>query len=103
MYIRQLKHISKTGLFSATVAAFIIESYQSLSPNPVDTTNALLVQITQQLVNMSTGTPLTIVTTQSNQPYSICRQGQRAVVLQLDPQLVLRSFRDIDAAMGSTV
>ena len=60
---------SKTGLFSATVAAFIIESYQNLSPNPIDTTNVLLTQITQQLVNISSGTPVTIVTAQSNQPF----------------------------------
>ena len=63
------EHISKTGLFSATVAAFIIESYQSLSPNSSDTTNALLGQITQQLVNISSGTPLTIVATQSSEPF----------------------------------
>ncbi|KAF8266731.1 hypothetical protein EI94DRAFT_1584058, partial [Lactarius quietus] len=59
----------QTGLFSATVASFIIESYQNLSPNSSDTTNALLAQISQQLVNISNGTPLTTVVAQSSQPF----------------------------------
>ena len=37
------------------------------------------------------------------QTSSFCRQGQRVVVLQLSPQLVLRALRNIDAAMGPTV
>ena len=78
---RQLKHMSKTGLFSATVASFIIESYQSLSPNPSDTTNALLTQITQQLVNISSGTPLTIVAAQSSQPFKPTASAVRVNVL----------------------
>ena len=56
--VRRLTHILKTGLFSATVTSFIIESLQNLSPNPSDMTNALLTQISQQLVNMSNRTPL---------------------------------------------
>ena len=59
----------KTGLFSATVASFIIESYQNLSPDSGDATNALLVQISQQLVNISHGAPLTIITAQGTQPF----------------------------------
>ena len=65
-----LNHTLKTGLFSATVAAFIIESYQNLSPDSGETTNALLIHISQQLVNMSTETPLTGVTAaQSGQSF----------------------------------
>ncbi|KAG5639543.1 hypothetical protein H0H81_012214 [Sphagnurus paluster] len=41
------------GLFSASVTAFIIESYKTLSPAPEDTTNALLAQISRQLTVMS--------------------------------------------------
>ncbi|GLB35749.1 hypothetical protein LshimejAT787_0300370 [Lyophyllum shimeji] len=41
------------GLFSASVTAFIIESYKTLSPAPQDTTNALLAQISRQLAAMS--------------------------------------------------
>ncbi|KAF5384970.1 hypothetical protein D9615_001160 [Tricholomella constricta] len=41
------------GLFSASVTAFIVESYKTLSPAPEDTTNALLAQISQQLAAMS--------------------------------------------------
>ncbi|KAN0137389.1 hypothetical protein V8E53_004834 [Lactarius tabidus] len=70
-----------TGLFSATVATFIVESYQNLSPNPTDTTNALLGQITQQLVNISSGTPVTILPAQSNQPFKPTASAVRVNVL----------------------
>ncbi|KAH9014086.1 hypothetical protein EDB85DRAFT_2123780, partial [Lactarius pseudohatsudake] len=54
-----------TGLFSATVAAFILESYKKLSPDSGDTTNALLTQISGQLVNISNDIPLAGVAAQS--------------------------------------
>lgn len=43
----------KTGLFSATVGAFIIESYKYLSPNSGDQTVVLLGQISQQLAGFN--------------------------------------------------
>ena len=46
----------KTGLFSATVGAFIIEFYKTLSPDSGNQTVALLCQISQQLPNFTTGT-----------------------------------------------
>jgi len=46
----------KTGLFSATVGAFIIEFYKKLSPDNGDQTVALLCQISQQLSNFTNGT-----------------------------------------------
>jgi Family of unknown function (DUF6535) len=46
----------KTGLFSATVGAFIIEFYKQLSANSGDQTVALLCQISQQLPNFTNGT-----------------------------------------------
>ncbi|KAI9457961.1 hypothetical protein BJY52DRAFT_1373901, partial [Lactarius psammicola] len=58
-----------TGLFSATVAAFIIESYKLLSPNSSDTTNALLTQISVQLVNISNRTPLASVAAQRSHSF----------------------------------
>ncbi|KAH9031425.1 hypothetical protein EDB83DRAFT_1843985 [Lactarius deliciosus] len=58
-----------TGLFSATVAAFIIESYKMLSPDSSNTTNALLTQISVQLVNISNGTPLASVAVQGSQSF----------------------------------
>ncbi|KAH9066455.1 hypothetical protein EDB87DRAFT_1543932, partial [Lactarius vividus] len=70
-----------TGLFSATVAAFIIESYQNLSPKSGDTTNALLTQISQQLVNISNGTPLTSVAAQISQPFKPTASAVRVNVL----------------------
>ena len=48
----------QTGVFSATVAAFIIVSYQSLQPDSADSTVRLLTQISQQLTALSNGTPL---------------------------------------------
>ncbi|KAH9071517.1 hypothetical protein EDB83DRAFT_2221031, partial [Lactarius deliciosus] len=70
-----------TGLFSATVAAFIIESYKQLSPDSGDTTNALLTQISQQLVNISNGTPLTSVAAQISQPFRPTASAVRVNVL----------------------
>lgn len=40
---------AQAGLFSASVTAFIIESYAGLSPDPSQQTIALLQQISQQL------------------------------------------------------
>ncbi|KAI0266202.1 hypothetical protein BC834DRAFT_986485 [Gloeopeniophorella convolvens] len=60
----------KTGLFSATVAAFIIESYKQLSPDSGDTTVVLLTQISQQLVGISNGTRLQDFTPPSNQAFT---------------------------------
>ncbi|KAH9054827.1 hypothetical protein EDB87DRAFT_1644891 [Lactarius vividus] len=45
-----------TGLFSATVAAFIIESYKKLSPDSGDQTAFFLQQISQQLSGLFNGT-----------------------------------------------
>ncbi|KAI9457988.1 hypothetical protein BJY52DRAFT_447096 [Lactarius psammicola] len=70
-----------TGLFSATVAAFIIESYKLLSPNSGDTTNALLAQISGQLVNISNGTPLTSVAAQSSLPFKPTASAVKVNVL----------------------
>ncbi|KAN0137306.1 hypothetical protein V8E53_004751 [Lactarius tabidus] len=70
-----------TGLFSATVATFIIESLQNLSPDSGDTTNALLAQITQQLVNISSGAPLTSVVAQSGQSFKPTASAIRVNVL----------------------
>ncbi|KAI9467376.1 hypothetical protein BJY52DRAFT_66140 [Lactarius psammicola] len=70
-----------TGLFSATVAAFIIESYKQLSPDSGDTTNALLIQISQQLVNISNGIPLTSFAAQSTQSFKPTASAVRVNVM----------------------
>ncbi|KAI9457997.1 hypothetical protein BJY52DRAFT_1120004, partial [Lactarius psammicola] len=70
-----------TGLFSATVAAFIIEGYRKLSPDAGDTTNALLTQLSGQLVNISNGTPLTSVAAQSSRPFNPTASAVRVNVL----------------------
>ena len=43
----------QTGLFSAAVTAFCVESFQNLSQNPTDTTNAYLLALSLQLANFS--------------------------------------------------
>ncbi|KAH8977992.1 hypothetical protein EDB86DRAFT_2784059, partial [Lactarius hatsudake] len=70
-----------TGLFSATVASFLVESYKTLSPDPGDTTNALLAQISVQLVSISNGTPLADVTAPSNQTFKPSPSAVRVNVL----------------------
>ncbi|KAJ7644734.1 hypothetical protein FB45DRAFT_735403, partial [Roridomyces roridus] len=43
------------GLFSATLTAFIVESYPTLVPDPADATVQLLAQISQQLAAAANG------------------------------------------------
>ncbi|KAI0046980.1 hypothetical protein FA95DRAFT_1476637, partial [Auriscalpium vulgare] len=57
-----------TGLFSATVAAFILESYKGLKQDPSDTTNAILAQISAQLAAAANGT--SALPTSSPTPFS---------------------------------
>jgi hypothetical protein len=59
---------SKTGLFAAVVAAFIIESYKKLSPDTGDETVVLLRQISRQLTGFTNGTSPTQATTNSPSP-----------------------------------
>ncbi|TDL15340.1 hypothetical protein BD410DRAFT_756535, partial [Rickenella mellea] len=49
------------GLFSTSVAAFIVEGYKKLSPDSADMTVALLAQLSSQLVAISNGTNLNIL------------------------------------------
>ena len=49
-------HPPQTGLFSATVAGFIIEGYKTLKPDSGNTTVFILAQISQQLAGLSNGT-----------------------------------------------
>jgi len=48
-----LTMLVQTGLFSAAVTAFCIESFQALSQSSADTTNIFLIAISQQLANSS--------------------------------------------------
>ncbi|KAH9052583.1 hypothetical protein EDB87DRAFT_425480 [Lactarius vividus] len=57
-----------TGLFSATVAAFVIEGYQRLSVDSGDQTVTLLSQMPQQLVGISSGTALSTPLLLGNSP-----------------------------------
>ncbi|KAI0255006.1 hypothetical protein BJV78DRAFT_1279621 [Lactifluus subvellereus] len=45
-----------TGLFSATVATFIVEGYKKLGPDSGNATVSILAQISQQLAGLSNGT-----------------------------------------------
>ena len=57
----------KTAIFSATVSAFIIESYKKLSPDSGDQTVFLLRQLSAQLTGLANGT---IVQPQPDPPFS---------------------------------
>ncbi|KAI0298633.1 hypothetical protein B0F90DRAFT_1632250, partial [Multifurca ochricompacta] len=64
-----------TGLFSATVAAFVIEGYKMLSIGSGDQTVALLTLMSQQLTGISNGAvlspPLPLDSSPSNLPAAI--------------------------------
>lgn len=55
LIVLQVDCLRQTGLFSATVAAFVIEGYKQLSVDSGDQTVALLSQMSQQLVEISNG------------------------------------------------
>ncbi|KAJ6517168.1 hypothetical protein C8R47DRAFT_930884, partial [Mycena vitilis] len=50
-----------SGLFSASLTAFLIESYQTLQPDSTAVTVQLLTQIAQQLAVPSTNTSLSSI------------------------------------------
>ncbi|KAJ7162863.1 hypothetical protein C8R46DRAFT_999218, partial [Mycena filopes] len=52
------------GLFSASLTAFIIESYKTLSPDSADSTVQLLAQISQQLAAAANGSTFHVPSTQ---------------------------------------
>ncbi|KAJ7656019.1 hypothetical protein DFH06DRAFT_1045974, partial [Mycena polygramma] len=56
------------GLFSASLTAFLIESYKTLVPNSGDTTAFLLAQISQQIAASSNGTSFVVT---SPAPFSV--------------------------------
>jgi hypothetical protein len=78
-----LNRMSKTGLFSTVVAAFILESYKMLSPDSGDTTNAILTQIlvSGQLANISNATPLTSVDASGTHPFKPTASAVRVNLL----------------------
>jgi len=53
---KHAEEAKKTGLFSAAVTAFCIESFQALSQSSADTTNIFLLAISQQIANSSAPT-----------------------------------------------
>ncbi|KAJ7468145.1 hypothetical protein FB451DRAFT_1369166 [Mycena latifolia] len=56
------------GLFAASLTAFLIESYKTLSADSSDTTNFLLTQISQQLAGVANGTASVATTPPSFTP-----------------------------------
>ncbi|KAI0298891.1 hypothetical protein BC826DRAFT_967233 [Russula brevipes] len=56
-------------LFSTTVAIFVIESYKMLSPSLDDAIMAIPTQLSRQLDNISSGTPLQNVSVQNDSPF----------------------------------
>lgn len=70
-----------TGLFSATVAAFIIESYKQLQPDSSETMVLLLAQISQQIAALSNGTSISIPSTLPNQTFRPTSSAVRVNIL----------------------
>ncbi|KAJ7113592.1 hypothetical protein C8R44DRAFT_547564, partial [Mycena epipterygia] len=57
-----------SGLFSASLTAFLIESYRTLQPDSGDTTVQILAQISEQLMAMSNNASFTSPESPSFQP-----------------------------------
>src|SRR5216684_6392714 len=60
----------QAGIFSATVAAFLIESYKILMPDPLEVSSMLFQQVVQELVEISNGDHLTPPALDSFEPRS---------------------------------
>ncbi|KAJ7656007.1 hypothetical protein DFH06DRAFT_991996, partial [Mycena polygramma] len=65
IFVRSLE--TQAGLFSASLTAFLIESYKTLIPDPGDTTTFFLSQISQQLAASANETAFQIT---SSAPFS---------------------------------
>ncbi|KAI0252558.1 hypothetical protein BJV78DRAFT_344173 [Lactifluus subvellereus] len=86
-----------TGLFSATVAAFIIEGYKKLSPDTGEQTVVLLNQLSQQLVGISNGTPLQLPPTLASSPHSL------NVAIRVNIMWLLSLALSITCALAATL
>jgi Family of unknown function (DUF6535) len=69
----------QTGLFSAVVAAFLVVSYPLLQPNPTDTNNQLLTQISRQPSNGTGSSQL--LSTANNSSFQIPASSVRVNIL----------------------
>ncbi len=78
---RPSKAILKTGLFSSVIATFLSLSYYGLFPDSTDTTNALLAQISQQLVDISNGVSSQNDVTFSSEPFTPSASAIRVNVI----------------------
>src|SRR6266850_2696710 len=87
----------KTSIFSATVAAFIIEFYKKLSPDSGDQTVDLLCQISQQLPNFTEGICSSSRTGQSSSPgaliVSVIAMWMMSLLLSLTSALFAMMIR----------
>ncbi|KAI9447598.1 hypothetical protein H4582DRAFT_2068210 [Lactarius indigo] len=70
-----------TGLFSSVVATFLTISYNNILANPTNTTNALLAQISLQLVNISNGVSSLNDVTIGNEPFTPSASAIRVNVI----------------------
>ncbi|KAI9508985.1 hypothetical protein F5148DRAFT_823184 [Russula earlei] len=85
-----------TGLFSATVAAFLIDGYKYLSRNSNDTTNQLLTQISQQLSASATGS-------EPPPPFSLPPFAVPAAMLQVNILWFLSLSLSLACALSATL
>ncbi|KAI0247725.1 107-domain-containing protein [Lactifluus subvellereus] len=85
-----------TGVFSATVAAFLVESYKTLRPDPGEVSARLLRQVTEQLAAISNGTQLPPPTTED--PFRPKRYAVHVNILWF-----LSLFLSLSCALGATL
>jgi len=85
-----------TGLFAATVAAFIIDGYKYLIRNSSDTTNQLLAQISQQLSATATGSA-------PPPSFSLPTFHVPAPMLRVNILWFLSLFLSVTCALGATL
>lgn len=83
-------------MFSATVAAFLVESYKTLSPDSGEVTARLLRQVTEQLAAISNGTQLPPPATED--PFRPKRYAVHVNILWF-----LSLFLSLSCALGATL
>ncbi|KAI0248893.1 hypothetical protein BJV78DRAFT_1284430 [Lactifluus subvellereus] len=96
-------NVYQTGPFSSPVAAFITEIYKQLQPNSSDTTVLLLTQSSQQL---SSGTPISVPSSQPSQAFRPSRSAVRMNTLwvpQPCAELDVPTLGDAHATVGAEI
>jgi hypothetical protein len=100
----QLK-VGQTGLFSAIVAAFVIEGLNNLQPDTGTSSVDLLSQISQQLAAAFTNEsqPSVVLAFPDRSPFHVFLVDKRTVAPQPHREPLVRSFGHSSPTMGSSL